>query len=492
MRDVQSPAAAQEWPWRQGPSAVLASFRRRWNEARFWLIQAMILTVTVVHYTVEAFPVDDSISTVHHIPVILYLLPVVYASLHYGWEGGVLTALWAGLLTVPSMAISHRSDFHWAGELGQVAVTLLVGAVLAWRVKLEAEQRQRAERTSVELAISEEKYRSIFEHAGDPILVCDADGRITAANEAAALMCGYSPAKLPGTPVETLFGPEGRRRLVDTSQQEPQERLRLVLTRKDGSTVLVDAARTALGSDGEESAMQAILRDVTEQERRHEEMRTYVREVTRAQEEERTRIARELHDDTAQSLVLLCRGLDAISREGGPSEKLDEMRNAADSVLENVRRFSRDLRPSILDDLGLLPAIQWVAAEMTQRGAANAAVKVEGNPRRLPAESELVLFRIAQEALRNVEKHAGPCSASVEVNFGPEDVTLSITDNGLGFDLPELDGRLARLGKLGLLGMQERAQLLGAEFSIESRAGQGTTVRVRLPTDSEKHPSAAG
>ncbi|MEE8345901.1 MAG: PAS domain S-box protein, partial [Dehalococcoidia bacterium] len=226
MRSAQSPAVAQEWPWRQGPSAVLASFRRRWNEGRFWLIQAMILTVTVVHYTVEAFPVDDSISTVHHIPVILYLLPVVYASLHYGWEGGVLTALWAGLLTVPSMVISHGSDYHWAGELGQVAVTLSVGAVLAWRVNLEAGQRQRAERTSVELAISEEKYRSIFEHAGDPILVCDADGRIRAANKAAALMCGYSPANLPGTSVETLFGPEGRRSLIDTSQQEPQERLR--------------------------------------------------------------------------------------------------------------------------------------------------------------------------------------------------------------------------------------------------------------------------
>ena len=168
MRDVQAPPAAQPWPWREGPTAVLASLRRRWYDARFWLIQAMVLTVTAIHYTVEAFPVDDSISTVHHIPVILYLLPVVYASLHYGWEGGLLTAVWSGLLTVPSMAISHRSDFHWAGELGQVAVTLLVGAVLAWRVKLEAEQRQRAEHTSAELALSEEKYRSIFENAGTP------------------------------------------------------------------------------------------------------------------------------------------------------------------------------------------------------------------------------------------------------------------------------------------------------------------------------------
>lgn len=481
MKNVQAPTAAQGWPWHEGPAAVTASFRRRLYDVRFWLIQVMILTVTAIHYTVEAFPVDDSISTVHHIPVILYLIPVVYASLHYGWEGGVLTALWAGLLTVPSMAISHRSDFHWAGELGQVAVTLVVGAVLAWRVKLEAEQRQRAEQTSAELAISEEKYRSIFENAGDPILVFNNDGRIVAANEALTSMTGYSPAELAAMPVDGLFGPDGRRSLVDTRPHEPQDRLRLVLTRKDRSTALVDTARAALGGGDEASTVQAILRDVTEQERRHEDMRTYVREVTRAQEEERTRIARELHDDTAQSLILLYRGLDAAARGEAPSDKLKEMRTLAESTLENVRRFSSDLRPSILDDLGLLPAIEWVANEMSRRGVATAAVKVKGTPRRLRPEAELVLFRIAQEALRNVEKHAGRCSASVEVSFTPDDVTLSITDDGRGFELLRT-GQLAQLGKLGLLGMQERAELLEAEFAIESHPGTGTSVRVRLPT----------
>jgi PAS domain S-box-containing protein len=479
VKGVQAHTAAEPWPWREGPAAVFASLRRRWYDTRFWAIQGLVLIVTAIHYAVEAFPVDDSISTIHHIPVILYLIPVVYASLHYGWEGGMLTALWAGLLTVPSMAISHRSDFHWTGELGQVGVTLLVGAVLAWRVKLEAEQRQRAERTSVELAISEDKYRSIFENAGDPILVCDGNGFIAAANQAAATMSGYALGDLPGTPVEQFFGPEGQRLLVGLSGNEARDHLRLVLTRRDGSTALVDAARTALGGDGESTAVQAILRDVTEQERRHEDMRTYVREVTRAQEEERTRIARELHDETAQSLILLCRGLDVAAQGGLPTERLDDMRDQAESLLENVRRFSRDLRPSILDDLGLLPAIEWVAAEITRRGAIEAAVNVEGTPERLSAEVELVMFRIAQEALRNVEKHAGPCSATVEMNFRPEDVVLSVSDDGRGFEIPG-HGQLAQIGKLGLLGMQERAQLLGAEFTIDSCAGQGTVVRVAV------------
>ncbi len=258
-----------------------------------------------------------------------------------------------------------------------------------------------------------------------------------------------------------------------------------MLTKKDGSTALVDAVRTALAGNGDVPAVQTILRDVTEQVRRHEDMRTYVREVTRAQEKERTRIARELHDDTAQSLILLCRGLDTAARSGAQSEKLDEMRSLADSILENVRRFSRDLRPSILDDLGLLPAIEWLAAEMTRRGAASAAVKVEGTPKRLPAEAELVLFRIAQEALHNVEKHASRSSATVQVHFGPEEMTLTVTDSGPGFVLPEAS-RLAQAGKLGLRGMQERAELLGAEFTIESDPGRGTSVRVRLPTHDER------
>jgi len=472
MRAASS-AAAQEWPWRHGPAAVWQSLRRRLYDPRFWVVQLMVAAITALHYTVEAFPVDDSISVVHHIPVILYLLPVVYASLYYGWEGGVLTAIWCGLLTVPSMVISHRSDYHWTGEVGQVGVTLVVGVVLAWRVKLEAEQRQRAERTSQELALSEQRYRSLFENAGDPILVCSRDGTIVAANEALSTLIG-TQATLAAMSVSDLFGDEGARQLTAAAQTAGQ--LRLTLKREDGSTAIVDAACTSLG-DAKDSRVQAILHDVTEQEQTHQALRAYVREVTNAQEEERTRIARELHDDTAQSLVLLCRGLD-VARSGAEDSKLEEMRGLADSILKGVRRFSRDLRPSILDDLGLLPAIEWVAGEASERGVVKASVDVVGEPRRLSSEAELVLFRIAQEALRNAEKHAGDCNARITIEFRDEDVQLSVADDGSGFVYAET--RSARQGKLGLLGMRERAELLGADFQIESTVGGGTSVRVVL------------
>lgn len=469
---VASSSAAQEWPWRRGPLAVWKSFRRRLSDARFWAIQIMVVAVTALHYTVESFPVDESISTVHHIPVILYLIPVVYASLYYGWEGGVLTAVWSGLLTVPSIAISHASDFHWAGEVGQVGVTLAVGVVLAWRVKAEAEQRQRAERTSGELAISEEKYRSLFENAGDPILVCDPDGTIVAANQALSDLSGRG-SNLAGTGASDLFGEEGER-LLTTAGRTSGGHLRLTLKRADGTTALVDAACTFLqGSGG--PTVQAVLRDVTEQEQKHEAMRSYVRGVTKAQEEERTRIARELHDDTAQSLVLLRRVLDLAGEDEG---RLDEVRGLTDTILEGVRRFSRDLRPSVLDHLGLQPAIESIAADATERGVVTASVDVTGTARRLAPEEELVVFRIAQEALRNAEKHAGECNVTIRLAFSEDQVALTVTDDGVGFEMGRVQS--AEAGRLGLLGMKERAELLGAEFSIESRPGDGTVVSLTL------------
>jgi PAS domain S-box-containing protein len=474
---MRASPTAQEWPWREGPGAVVDSLKTRLRDPRFWAVQAMVVVVTALHYLVEAFPVDESLSTIHHIPVILYLIPVVYGSLYYGWEGGVLTAVLAGALSLPSIFTEHRTDFHWVGEAGQVGVTLGVATVLAWRVKLEAEQKQRAESSSRELAVSEEKYRSIFESAGDPILVCDGDGLIVASNDALAAMCGFSDP-LSGVRISELFGEAGARRFLSAASS-PADLLRLTLNRNDGLTIVVDAVRTFLGGDSEEATVQAIIRDVTEQEQRHQQMRAYVREVTKAQEEERTRIARELHDDTAQALVMLGRGLDA-ARDSAPGTKLEEAKALTDSILEGVRRFSRDLRPSILDDLGLLPAIEWVSAEATRRGQISANVEVKGEPRRLSAEAELVLFRITQEALRNAEKHGGDCAATVSVEFAEDEVALSVSDDGKGF-AAETSDHADREGKLGLLGMKERAELLGARFEIESRPGEGTTVAVVLP-----------
>jgi len=230
-----------------------------------------------------------------------------------------------------------------------------------------------------------------------------------------------------------------------------------------------------------------IARDVTTEKQMRENLRFYLQQVTKAQEEERRRIARELHDDTAQELVALSRRLDSFTSTANhlsakDTSYLEELRQQIDRILEGVRRFSQDLRPSVLDDLGLLPALEWLTSDLTEHFGIDMAVGVLGSLRRFPPETELIMFRIVQEALRNVWKHSKASRAWVAVEFGDDKTVLTITDNGKGFELPEKIEDMASAGKLGLAGMQERAQLIGGRLMLESELGKGTTVTVEVPS----------
>lgn len=235
--------------------------------------------------------------------------------------------------------------------------------------------------------------------------------------------------------------------------------------------------------------LQAFLRLETAQrelQRMQQNLRFYLKQILIAQEEERRRIAQELHDDTAQALVVLSRKLDdfiATADHQSPqnSAYLKELQQQTDRILNGVRRFSQDLRPSVLDDLGLLPALEWLIPDLAQHFGIAIDMKVLGSVRRFPPEPELILFRIAQEALRNVGKHSQATKARVTLDFGDDKAILTINDNGDGFKPPERIGDLAAAGKLGLTGMQERAQLIGGSLRLESQPGKGTTVIAEVP-----------
>lgn len=223
-----------------------------------------------------------------------------------------------------------------------------------------------------------------------------------------------------------------------------------------------------------------------EQKELQEILRYYLRQVTRAQEEERQRIAQELHDDTIQDLVLLLHNIDRFSSTADflpPQEILflEELRQRIYVISDEVRRFTQDLRPSVLDDLGLLPALEWLAQDVSK----NFDIKVDfssiGQERRFDPETRLTLFRIVQEALRNVWKHSGATEAQIKVEFTDKKANFTVVDNGKGFELPERVEDLAQAGKLGLVGMQERAQLIGAQLKVQSQPGKGTTVTIELP-----------
>ena len=213
-------------------------------------------------------------------------------------------------------------------------------------------------------------------------------------------------------------------------------------------------------------------------------MRFYIAEITKAQEEERKRIARELHDDTAQSLATLSLDIEAISAAKDQLsqeavQRLEELRAKTVTMLGGLRRFVHELRPADLDQVGLVPALESLSKELSNEVKITARVEVTGSERRLPGDAELVLFRIAQEALRNVRKHSEATEAVIRVEFAPGTVRMNVIDNGCGFEVPEVPGDFAGNGKLGLIGMHERARLDGS-FSVQSQVGKGTTVTVEV------------
>jgi signal transduction histidine kinase len=215
-------------------------------------------------------------------------------------------------------------------------------------------------------------------------------------------------------------------------------------------------------------------------------MHDYIAAITQGQEEERRRLARELHDETAQALIALRQQVEMAQRTlardpDRASRRLDQVRAALAETLEGIRRFSRDLRPIYLEDLGFIPALEMLARETGQERAPEFRFSVTGPVRRLPPDLELAVYRIVQEALNNVVQHAQADQARVEVRFEDQHLVLSVLDDGRGFEPPDLPDALAREGHFGLMGIQERALLYGGQLTIRSTVGEGTDLSVRLP-----------
>ena len=210
----------------------------------------------------------------------------------------------------------------------------------------------------------------------------------------------------------------------------------------------------------------------------------YMTKVLQGQESERQRIAQELHDSVQQDLVVIANRLQALTA-GEPGELPSEVRVQAKDIsdmalhaADDVRRISHDLRPSILDQMGLVASFKWLTEHLAEGSGITIDMMVSGVERRLSPEAELVFFRIAQEALNNTIRHSEANRAVITVDFAPDSLRIMVWDNGKGFLLPKEMRDFAIEGKLGLSGMQERAKLLDATLSIQSEPGQGTTITV--------------
>jgi len=365
------------------------------------------------------------------------------------------------------------------------------------------------------IKLSEDIYRRIVETADQGIWISDPYGRTLYVNQKMAEMLGYTREELIGRQgLDFLEVGQSDTLLKEACGMEDVTSIarEYKLRRKDGSAIwtLVNAS-PLFDEQGRYIGNLSLHTDITERKRLEEaltrlkaelELRVqertreleeireklllYTREIIRVQEEERKRIALELHDETAQSLALMTLELDSLldgkfKLSEDVRSRLKRLRDEAERAQKEVRRFSHELRPAVLDNLGLEAALETLISDLNTSGSLNAVLEIKGTARRLPPDIELSLFRITQEAINNCRKHAQADSVIIKLHYEQNRVRLDIIDNGRGFDIRTGPARAFRTGHLGLISMQERARLVGGNVHIHSRPGTGTTVNVEVP-----------
>ena len=329
------------------------------------------------------------------------------------------------------------------------------------------------------------EYQAIFEASPDGCLVVDRAGLIRAANPRVEELFGWTPEELAGQKVEVLV-PEMHReahtghrsRFVADPHNRPMGvGLDLRGRRRDGSTFPVEISLSPWTAEGSDLRVICTVRDVTEYMR----LRNFSEGALRATEEERQRIARELHDDTAQRLATLILRVRRLAEERDAHRRSllhEEIREEIVDAAEGVKRMARGLRPPEIEELGLGLAITAHVRSLREGAQFEVETELGAVDHALSMTAKLALYRIVQEALSNARRHSGESRARVRLFMEDGTVVADVTDEGRGFLLSQA---VESGGGLGLVGMKERAAMVGGRVSIESHQGGGTKVRVTVP-----------
>ena len=453
------------------------------HNRHFWIILAMAVLCTVLHYG-EALGLSISLpfdwfssQTRHAVDRVFFLAPVIYAGYVFGATAGLAMTFTVLLLMLPRALLISSTP---ADALFEVVAVVLVGALANLWLRARTKQMEVTTR-----------YSELFRSAPDAMWVHDLEGNILSVNEAAEMLTGLNTEDLCGMNVKELVSRESFEVAKNVQQRllrgevipQPYEQH---LIRRDGTEATLRVTSNLIYNNRRPQAFQNTARDITDEEIRQENLRFYVGHITNAYEEERLRIAGELHDSTAQNLIAVLQQLENFlyDQPNLPMYKVREIwsiREDIKDILHELRCLSRDLRPSILNDVGLVAALRWTVRELETEYGIQSSLQVCGAERRFSNEVELNFFRIVQEALRNIGKHSYASKAEVVIEFEDRKTTVIIRDNGVGFESPKEISALSRSGKLGLVGMQERARLLGGVLEIKSEPVKGTSVIVEAP-----------
>jgi PAS domain S-box-containing protein len=363
------------------------------------------------------------------------------------------------------------------GRLLGISFTLLLSLLLTGFLVIIAMMRE-----------NEEGFRQLFDSAAD-ILILHDKGRIIKVNQQACHSLGYTSEEIAGM---TVFEFEvGYRKdfLIDLWEKGGDVGiLSGIYQRKDGSTFPVEIQAGQVIYRGQKLRLAAV-RDITARKRSEEALRqsqeryrVLAGHLMTAQEAERKRLARELHDDLSQRLAALAMEAETLERQtsrlsAADHARLKEMKDKLVELSIDVHAMSRRLHPSILDDLGLADAVASECAMFRKRDRIVLNYRVENISREVPPNIAVCLYRIVQEALRNISRHSGATEVAISLVGENQAIRLSIRDNGKGFDPDQKTGKVG----LGLDSMKERAYLIGGDFSAKSQPGQGTVIEVLAP-----------
>lgn len=347
------------------------------------------------------------------------------------------------------------------------------------------------EQKSVEekLRQSEERYRTLIDQAGDAIAMFDRNGKFIDVNNSATQLTGYNKDALQHLYIrdvlleEDLKNDPVRYDLLEKGEPTIKQRR---LRRKDGSIVEIEV-HTKMLPDGR---FLTVVRDLTERKKVQEQLESSYKEIRqltdhlqKIREEERKNIAREIHDELGQQLTVLKMDISWLNKritnaDELTSQKLKNLADMLNGTVKSVRRISSELRPSLLDDLGLVATMEWQLKEFEEHSGIKTTFLANETEKQLPDKIKTGLFRIFQESLTNVARHSDAQRVDVNLQQSDNRIVLSIEDNGKGFDKKKTAGKRT----LGILGMKERTEMMGGEYEIKSTPGQGTTVLVEIPS----------
>ena len=385
-------------------------------------------------------------------------------------------------------AVPRQHELKFIDRWGNVrdlflTVDLISGTKKSVASVLDITESKRAEERLREY---EARYRHLLDHMPDGVALIHGK-QIVRVNPPMARMFGYpSPGSMEGLSLLDLASPGSGEIVRQQSTQralgqQGKNRFQFQGLRKDGSTFSAECTLTVDRSEAKAFVL-AIIRDVTERKTYEEQRKLLSERIMTVQERERASIARELHDEMGQALTGIKMDMAWIKShmkctDEAVLDRFEELGNLVDTTIESVRRMAAALHPSVLDRLGLTAAIEWYAGQFERRGGVECIIESESSDLGIDNNTAINLYRIFQEALTNIARHARASRVDIRIAEDQGCLTICISDNGRGIPSQKLLGPMS----LGIAVMRERAELIKGRLDIQSRRGKGTTVTVQVP-----------